>query len=220
MKWRASAPWPLLAVSPLLLLWPPLRHLLEGQMTLHMLLQFPWLLTCGAAAFGALGRNGRAARLLARVDDRGLFTVTLLLCVSALWMIPAALDLALLDHRVRLAKYLTWYAAGLVLAGGGTRLGPELWAFLLGNLAWMLATAGWLIRESDTRLCVSYLARDQYWAGTGLVALAFSLAAWGLLNSGIIARGHASRGSAGGVSPGEGGPPRDDRSPSMAWPAR
>lgn len=178
---RCAVAWPLLATSPLLLLWPPMRQLLEGQMTTHMLLQFPWLLACGAAAFGALRPGGRLQSLLGRCDDRGLFTLTLVLCVSALWMIPAALDLAALDDRVRVAKYLSWYAAGLMLASGCSRLTPELWTFLLGNLAWMLATAGLLIRESEARLCVSYLARDQFWAGTGLIALALLLLVVGLL---------------------------------------
>lgn len=181
MSRRACAAWRLLAGSPLLLLSPPVRQLLEGQMTPHMLLQFPWLLACGAAAFRAFVDHGPAAGLLARIDDRGLFAATLVLCVSALWMIPAALDLALQDDRIRLAKYLSWYAAGLMIASGSARLGSELWAFLLGNLAWMLATAGWLFRESKTRLCVGYLVRDQFWAGTGLIALALVLAAWGLL---------------------------------------
>jgi len=178
-----AARW-LLAMSPTLLLWPPLRQLLEGQMTLQMLLQFPWLLCCGAAAFGALAHRGRVQSRVARFDDRGLFTLTLVLCVSALWMIPAALDLSLVDERVRLAKVLSWYASGLMLASARSRLGPELWAFLLGNLAWMLATAGLLIRESDRRLCVSYLERDQVWAGTGLIALALTLLAAGMLRLG------------------------------------
>jgi hypothetical protein len=176
-----AASRPLLALSPLLLMWPPLRHLLEGQMTFHMLLQFPWLLASGAAAFGALVFQSRASAVLARFDDRGLLTVTLVLCVSALWMIPVALDLALLDNRVRIFKYLTWYAVGLMLASGRERIGPELCSFLLGNLAWMFATAGMLIRESESRLCVSYLVGDQFWAGTGLIVLAAGLLAWGLL---------------------------------------
>jgi hypothetical protein len=172
---RSTVAWPLLAASPLLLLWRPLRHVLEGQMTL---LQFPWLLACGAAAFCAVGHCTSMARWLARIDDRGLFTMTLVLCVSAVWMVPVALDLAVLDTRFRFAKYLSWYFAGLVVARGATRLRPELWVFLLGNLSWMLATAGILIRESEARLCVNYLLQDQFWAGTGLVALALALVAW------------------------------------------
>jgi hypothetical protein len=181
MRRLFAASRPLLALSPLLLLWPPLRHLLEGQMTLHMLLQLPWLLACGAAAFGAFVCHRRASTLLARFDDRGLLTVTVVLCASAMWMIPAALDLALMDERVRIIKYLMWYAVGAMLASGCARIGPELWTFLVGNLAWMLATAGMLIRESESRLCVSYLVNDQVWAGTGLMALAAGLLAFGLL---------------------------------------
>ncbi len=181
MIWQARAARTLLAISPLLLLWPPLRQLLEGQMTVHMLLQLPWLMACGAACFHALGHQSPAMRCLARIDDRGLLAVTLPLGVTAFWMMPSALDLALLDTRVAFAKVVTWYAGGLMLASGARRLRPELWAFMLGNLVWMLSTAGLLIRESDTRLCVNYLERDQFWAGTGLVAMALAVAAFALL---------------------------------------
>lgn len=183
----------LLALSPLLLAWPAWRHLLEGRMTTHMLLQFPWLMACGAAAFGAFASRGAGAALLARCDDRGLLTVTLLLGVSGLWMIPAALDLALLDDRVRVGKYLSWYAAGLLLASGHRRLGPELGGFLLGNLVWMLASAGLLIRESESRLCVSYRFNDQVWAGTGLLALAAGVLVVGLWLVAVRLRSHGQR---------------------------
>jgi hypothetical protein len=170
----------LLAVSPLLLLLAPLKQLLEGRMSLHMLIEFPWLLAGGAAAFGLCPERCQLTRLLARLDERGLLTVMLVLCVSTFWMIPSALDLALLDGRVAFAKYLSWYVTGLMLASGSPRIATELWAFLLGNLAWMMATAGWLIRESETRVCVSYLVRDQFWAGTGLIVFALGLSTWGL----------------------------------------
>jgi hypothetical protein len=52
--------------------------------------------------------------------------------------------------------------------------------FFVGNLAWMLASAGMLYRESESRLCVNYLAADQVWAGNGLIALAIVLAALAL----------------------------------------
>lgn len=149
-------------------------------MTLHMLVQFPWLLACGAAAFYSSGRNSPIAILLSRSDDRGLLALALVLTVSAFWMIPSALDLSLLDDRVRFAKYLSWYASGLMLASAARRLGTELWCFLLGNMVWMLATAGWLIRDSEAQLCVSYLVRDQYWAGTGLIVIALALLTWSL----------------------------------------
>ena len=41
----------------------------------------------------------------------------------------------------------------------------------------MMATAGLLYRESDSRLCVNYLVDQQWWAGTGLLGGAVLLGA-------------------------------------------
>jgi hypothetical protein len=166
------------ALLPLVFMHAGVRHMVESQMVLHMLLQFPLLLLSGWAAVRAADRRGRLARCIARVDDGGLLCVTLLSCVAAFWMIPAALDLSVLDARVALCKYLSWIAAGALLACSRERIRPELGTFLLGNLAWMFATVGLLFRESESRLCVSYLASDQLWTGTGLVALSLALAAF------------------------------------------
>lgn len=161
-----------LALCPLLLLWPALRQGLESSMALHMLLEFPLLFAAGWAARGLSGPHGAAAW-----DWRGLTGACLLLLVSAFWMIPAALDLALLDDRVAAAKYLGWWAAGWVMAGGWRRLEPRVALFVGGNLAWMMATAGLLYQSSPQRLCVNYLQDEQVWTGAGLVAGACALGA-------------------------------------------
>jgi hypothetical protein len=166
----------LLATSPLLwLLAPPLRHLVEGSMGLHMVLQFPLLLAAGWAA--AAWWPARATRLLARVDVNGLASATLASLVAAFWMIPAALDLALLELHVAWLKYLSWIVAGLLLGQGWRRLSPELAAFFCGNAAWMLLTAGLLYRDAETRLCVSYLIDEQAASGNGLFAWGLALGA-------------------------------------------
>lgn len=43
--------------------------------------------------------------------------------------------------------------------------------FLLGNLVWMLATAGLLYEAAEPRLYVNYLRDEQVWAGRLLVGL-------------------------------------------------
>jgi hypothetical protein len=167
----------LLALSALLwLLVPALRHLVEASMSLHMLLQFPLLLAAGWAAAGWLPR--RLAARLGHVDGLGLSSATLASCVSAFWMIPAALDLAVLDGWVALLKYLSWLLAGLLLAEGWQRLGGIPATYFLGNAAWMLITAGLLYRDAESRLCVSYLFDEQSVSGNGLVA-------WGLALGGL-----------------------------------
>jgi hypothetical protein len=175
---RRAAPWRwLAAVAPLALLHPGLRHAIESRMALHMLLEFPLLLASGWALARLLGRRGA---WLDGLDAHGLLGITVASCVSAFWMIPAALDLALLQEPMRWAKLASWIVAGALLARSLPRLGNEVGVFFVGNLAWMLASAGMLYRESESRLCVNYLAADQVWAGNGLIALAIVLAALAL----------------------------------------
>lgn len=171
---RHRVPIAVLGVAAPLLLVPPLRHLLEASMALHMLVEFPLLLAMGWAA-ASLGP--RAANVDSRWDAEGLSSALLVLVTTAFWMLPVALDLALLSPWIALAKALNWLAAGAVLARALQRWRRELRLFVLFNLAWMMATAGLLYREAESRLCVNYLADQQWWAGTGLLGGAFLLGA-------------------------------------------
>jgi hypothetical protein len=161
----------LLAALPLLLLWPSLRHAIESSMALHMLLEFPLLFAAGWAASGLTSPPTQSCRW----DWRGLAGCGLLLAVSAFWMIPAALDLALLDDRVAVAKYLSWWLAGAALAGSWRRLDAVVALFMGGNLIWMMATAGLIYQSSPERLCVNYLQGEQAWTGAGLIGGALLL---------------------------------------------
>lgn len=167
-----------LALLPLLLLWPALRHTVESRMALHMLGAFPALFAAGwaAAVLCRLPRGGRRwLRVQRRLDWRGWTGATLLSAVALVWMLPSALDASLLVPAVAVAKWAGWWLAGWLLADGWRRLDTELRLFLLGNLAWMMATAGLLYLEAPDRLCVNYLQDDQRHAGIGLVLAALLL---------------------------------------------
>lgn len=172
----------LLAALPLLLLVPPLRHAVEASMSLHMLLQLPLLFAAGWGASAWLPR--RLAAAWARLDALGLSSATLASVVAAFWMIPAALDLAVLGppfSPMALAKYLSCWLAGLLLAQGWPRLRGPVAAFFLGNASWMLLTAGLLYGEAESRLCVSYRFDEQALSGAGLLAAGLLLGALALL---------------------------------------
>lgn len=160
-----------MAALPLLLLWPALRHLVEGRMSLHMLLEFPMLFAAGWAA----QRLGLRAKGLHWVDWHGWTGATLVTLVSISWMLPSLLDLSLLSPTVAAAKYVSWWLAGWWLADSWRRLDPEVLLFCIGNIAWMTATAGMLYLDAPQRLCVNYLQDDQRHAGIGLVLLAMVL---------------------------------------------
>ncbi|MDR3451850.1 MAG: hypothetical protein P4L96_03460 [Rhodoferax sp.] len=175
----------LLALLPLVLLWSTLRHRIESQMLLHMLVEFPALLAAGWAARdlllpAAARRLPRTSRLLALLDWGGLTSASVVTCIAMFWMIPAALDASLLTAPVAAAKYLSWWLAGLMLAGSWRRMAPELLLFFVGNLSWTSATAGMLYMDTTSRLCANYLTDDQSNTGTGLVLLALVLGALAL----------------------------------------
>ncbi|WEN42845.1 hypothetical protein CKCBHOJB_02445 [Thauera sp. GDN1] len=166
----------LLAALPLLLLLAPLRQLLEGSMALHMLVELPLLLASGWAAGAVLAHHRLPAGLPRLIDASGVLGLAFASCVGALWMIPAMLDLSLLDTGVQWAKYGAWWLSGVLLRASWRRSEPEIAAFFIGNMAWMLATAGLLYQDEGQRLCVSYLVDEQAITGKGLIVLALVLA--------------------------------------------
>lgn len=170
----------LLALLPLCLLWPTLRHLIESRMALHMLIEFPALFAAGWSMRRVLaaGAAGKQLRLVGTaLDWGGLTGAVVVSCVALFWMIPAALDASLLTPAMAAVKYASWLMAGFVMAGSWRRMAPELLLFFAGNLAWMSATAGMLYMDTSQRLCANYLLDEQHTTGSGLILLAFLLGA-------------------------------------------
>jgi hypothetical protein len=99
----------LVALLPVLFASRRLRGLIEGSMLPHMLLQFPLLLAAGAAAARlAAGRVLPMVGVWRLVDAQGLLSVVTLSVVAALWMLPIALDAALMHASAAGCKYVSW----------------------------------------------------------------------------------------------------------------
>lgn len=178
-KWRAAQALRVaLAMLPLLLLWPPARHAIEGRMSAHMLAEFPLLIAAGwaaqrlAMAWSPLRRIAAHARQL---DWHGWSTATYCALASIVWMVPSLLDMALIDGGVALAKCASLWLAGWLLAGALKRMPAEVLLFLAGNVGWMMATTGLLYIEAPLPLCVNYGQGDQMHAGAGLVVWAVAI---------------------------------------------
>lgn len=166
----------LLAVAVLAL--PPLRQLLEADMTLHMLLQFPLLIVAGVLI--GLGLPASIKARLAPWNRHGIAGLLLASLVAAFWMIPRALDEVLLLPWLEACKFvslslgvgsalaLSWRAAGFLVQG-----------FFLGNLLPMMTVVGWLYLEAPVRLCNAYLGSQQEDTGSGLIWLSiFAALLW------------------------------------------
>jgi hypothetical protein len=169
-----------MTLAPLAFLSERIRDAIEGSMPLHMMVQFPILLLAGAgAAWLTVQRKPASASAWSRFDAEGIFGLVTLSAVAALWMVPAALDAALMYPEVAAWKYGSWWVAGGAIALAWPRMAEPMRMFLLVNLAWMLFTAGSLYANADQRLCANYRYDEQLWTGLALQAVAGVLfAAW------------------------------------------
>jgi hypothetical protein len=155
-----------------LLLLPWVRVALEASMALHMLVQIPLFVVAGAWLASAREHGDRASSRWSAVNVGGVPGLLLASSVITAWMIPRALDLAATHLLVDLFKVATLLIAGACLRHSWSAAGSITQAFVLGNLAWMAAVVGLLLRDAPIRVCTSYLESDQVVAGTGLLLLA------------------------------------------------
>jgi hypothetical protein len=147
-----------------------LRDWLEIDMTRHMLLEFPLLLIAGALVGHALDERFRTP--IERCNRLGLLGFVFASLVLTYWMIPAALDAALLNGWVAAGKYASLVLGGVLLRSS-FRVAPlPLQAFFVGNFAWMTATIGLIYQSAPQQLCLNYLPEAQWSAGEAIVAAA------------------------------------------------
>ncbi|CAG0956649.1 hypothetical protein MTYP_00497 [Methylophilaceae bacterium] len=158
-----------------LLALPPLRQVLEANMLLHMLVQFPLLAGAGILIGSALP-GGFRSRLMAW-NHSGISGLLLAACITTFWMIPRALDEALTQPWIEALKFFSLtLGVGTALAVSWRAAGFLIQGFFIGNLLPMMAVAGWLYVESPVRLCNSYLVSQQEMTGTALILISIGAA--------------------------------------------
>lgn len=165
-----------MAVALLLLLaLPGVRHGLEASMTRHMLVQYPLLMLAGWLFAAAVPSRWQARLNLWNAHGiSGLFATALILAVL---MIPRVLDLALVDGRIEIPKYLALLGCGAALHLSWRAAGLLVQGFFLGNVLPMMAVVGNLYENSPVRVCNAYLLDDQARLGQMLVWIAAAIAA-------------------------------------------
>jgi hypothetical protein len=149
---------------------PPVRHAMLSTMSGHMLVQLPLLIAAGWAL--AEGMSERWCDALNRWNAHGLTGLVWTALALALAMIPRVLDLALVDDRVEVAKWLLMLGCGVSLRLSWRPAGLLVQGFFLGNVLPMMVVAGNLYESSPVRVCNAYLLDDQVRLGQQLVWLA------------------------------------------------
>jgi len=160
------------AMSGILLLialaLPASREELERGMATHMLLQIPLLAVAGAIVVHDFPASWRTR--LATWNRGGITGTLLALLVSAWWMVPRALDLALASPSMELTKFVSLpLFVGAPLGLSWSRLGALGRGLVLGNVLPMWAVVGWMYVVAPVRVCNFYLVEQQVWAGAGLI---------------------------------------------------
>ena len=198
LKWHLA----IAGLALCLLALPVARLFLEASMTRHMLVQFPLLALIGFWFAGALPRNWmRRLNLWNGYGISGLFASALLL---AILMIPRVLDLALVDGRIELVKWLALLLCGAAMRLSWQPAGLLVQGFFLGNVLPMMVVVGYLFESSSVRLCNAYLLDDQERLGQSLLWIA---AATGLAWFAILVRAMMRREAATALpTPSEEGP--------------
>lgn len=166
-------------VTALALSLPPARVLIEQSMLWHVAVQMPLLLLAGALLQG-LADGGALSRRFEAWNRYGLTGFIAAQGVLAWWMLPLAVDRAVVLPSADAAKLLSLLACGALLAHSFRRSPRTLQLFAVGYGSTMLVSAGLYMAGTDRRLCNAYALDTQLAAGRGLVALGVGLGLWWL----------------------------------------
>jgi len=172
----------LATLAALALSLPPGRVLIEQSMVWHMLVQMPLLVLAGWWAMAAWAPGGLGGRNPGRRINRyGLTGFMLAQCILAYWMLPTAIDRAVVLPSVDAAKLASLWLAGAALRQGIRQAPLAVQLFFVGYGLPMMAWLGFYLASTDLRLCNAYSLASQVRAGQGLVALSAALGlAWTL----------------------------------------
>lgn len=155
---------------------PPGRALIEQSMLWHMAVQMPLMVASGWLLHGYIA--GSSVREPAW-DRFGLTSFMLSQLILSFWMLPLAVDRAVVLPYVDLFKLASLTAAGERLRAAMRRSPPALQLFFVGTTVSMLLATGIFLATTETRLCNAYALASQQSAGGAVVALGLSIGlAW------------------------------------------
>lgn len=164
-----------LAPGIALLALAPLQPWLERNMALHMAVELPALFAIGWWAAGHVA----TAPWWRTLNVAGLPGFAFATAATGFWMLPLALDAAVLVPAVGVLKVASLLAAGALARVSMREAHVAVQGFFVLGWIWMTGMAGVLYQEAPERLCSTYLQGEQAWAGIGLVAWSIAVAvAW------------------------------------------
>ncbi|MDX5475458.1 MAG: hypothetical protein LPK00_07955 [Bacillaceae bacterium] len=156
------------------LIFPPVAHLMESIMIIHMHMQMPLLVISGMLMASFFQKKYPA--FFAKWNENGLPGLLLFSIIMAYWLLPRTMDDALTSWIVQAFKY-----GGLPLLAGVPL--KDSWPKLskkLKNLVWtcfavVFVLMGMLYILSPVQLCNNYLMSEQITLGWGFITMAICM---------------------------------------------
>jgi hypothetical protein len=153
---------------------PPLRALIEQSMTWHMVIQMPMLVLAGWLVMHAK-INSTLSRWLEPWNRYGMTGFIVAQVIIAYWMLPLAIDKAVVQLDSDLLKLVTLIVCGAMLRHSAERAPVVLQLFFVGYLVSMMSWLGLYFATTNLRLCNAYSLESQLVTGWGVVTMAVTL---------------------------------------------
>lgn len=167
--------WLSLAVATIVLV--ATRDVSEATMQRHMLVQLPMMFAAGLLLASSIvpsieTREGGSWDARVRPwNVQGIAGLLLAGGVVMAWMVPRALDAAVESVFVDAIKMVSLVSAGVIAWHSWRAASALVRTFVVGNVAWMMATFGMLLLDTPVRVCANYGTSDQRVTGIAMIIL-------------------------------------------------
>lgn len=152
----------------------PARRLIEQSMVWHMVIQMPMLVLGGWLVMRHIA-NKRVSHLLATWNRYGLTGFIGAQAIVAYWMLPLAIDRAVVLPQIDALKLVSLFTCGAMLRHSVERSPAVLQLFFVGYTVSMMTWLGIYFATTDLRLCNAYSLESQTSAGRGIMVLGIAL---------------------------------------------
>lgn len=156
------------------LIVPPVAHLMESVMIIHMHMQMPMLVVAGF--FMARFFQIRFPHFFEKWNSNGVPGIILFIIIIVYWMLPRTMDEALNLQSVEFFKFFSLpFLAGVPLRDSWNKLGATRKNVIIISFMFIFIGMGWLYIFSPVQLCNNYLLIEQITLGWGFMTTAICM---------------------------------------------
>ncbi|KXH87070.1 hypothetical protein [Sporosarcina sp. HYO08] len=150
---------------------PPIAHLFESIMIIHMHMQMPLLVISGF--FIATFFQKRYPGFFEKWNEDGIPGILLFSIVFSYWMIPRTMDEALTVPAVEVFKFISLpFLCGVPLRDSWFKISLFVKKIVFATFTLLFFALGVLYIKAPVQLCNNYLLIDQLTLGWGFLTMA------------------------------------------------